>query len=229
MKTKSIRNSSICFTLCLFLILCGPAAVSLTHGEDVTSLIARGDEAFQKNRYEEAVSFYNEALKLDPDNYAVLLNLGFSLSELGQYDRSLECYKKAKEAGAPFNGSTVSNSVESSKWYTEGFCSHEVEYRIECYKKAYEIEPSCAFYCYAIGVAFGEGKHDIKTAETYLKRTMKFYPLFNSSYSELGFLLYQISLYPKKAIHYLSVGLVVNPDSKFSEDDRRMIEELKRK
>jgi len=49
-----------------------------------------GNEKFQQGQYAEAIAFYNEALKRNPDNYKVYSNRANCFAKLGQWDRALE-------------------------------------------------------------------------------------------------------------------------------------------
>lgn len=54
----------------------------------------KGDQLFQKGRYEEAIAAYNEYLELNPSHIKSIYNRGRAYEELGQYDKALASFKE---------------------------------------------------------------------------------------------------------------------------------------
>jgi hypothetical protein len=71
------RLLPLLFVLVFSLFFATPSSAS-----DLSDLIAQGDMYFQSNDYAKTVEYYEKAVGIDPSNYMVWLNLGFSLAEL---------------------------------------------------------------------------------------------------------------------------------------------------
>lgn len=65
---------------------------TMTAGEWFT----RGTDLAKVGRFEEAVSFYNHTLKLEPNHAKALFNRGVCLKNLRRYQEALESFKKAQ-------------------------------------------------------------------------------------------------------------------------------------
>jgi tetratricopeptide (TPR) repeat protein len=89
-----MKRSYVVFITAVFLFIFSLLSALATFASDLSDLIALGDKYFKADDYAQAVECYEKAVAIDASNYMVWLNLGFSLAELKQYDKSLECYKK---------------------------------------------------------------------------------------------------------------------------------------
>ncbi|MCZ7399882.1 MAG: tetratricopeptide repeat protein [Candidatus Methanoperedens sp.] len=65
-----------------------------TYSEELTD---KGIEEFAAERYEPAISYFEEALKVNPRNFYAINNKGMVLYSLRRYDEAIECYNKALE------------------------------------------------------------------------------------------------------------------------------------
>lgn len=63
--------------------------------EDLQSLIKSGNSEYDRGRYEEAVQYYEKALKIDGDRVDVLTDLATCYYFIGYISRSLEMFDKA--------------------------------------------------------------------------------------------------------------------------------------
>jgi tetratricopeptide (TPR) repeat protein len=50
---------------------------------------------YKQGKYNEAITAYDEAIRLDPNRALVWNNKGTALSELGKYDEAIEAYDEA--------------------------------------------------------------------------------------------------------------------------------------
>ncbi|MEL6559840.1 MAG: tetratricopeptide repeat protein [Bacteroidota bacterium] len=81
----AIRNFIIINVVAFLIISCG--------GEEPS----KGDVLFESGKYKEAITGYNEYLKLHPNHTASYYNRARSYEELGQYDKSFADFKKVLE------------------------------------------------------------------------------------------------------------------------------------
>jgi tetratricopeptide (TPR) repeat protein len=54
-----------------------------------------GNSQLGLHQYEEALKSYEQAIKLDPNNYAAYNNKGTALNDLGRYDEALKVFDQA--------------------------------------------------------------------------------------------------------------------------------------
>ncbi len=64
---------------------------------DITDLIKSGKKLLDAENYNDAVSFFDQALSQDPTNADLWNYKGIALRSLGRYDEALECYNKSLE------------------------------------------------------------------------------------------------------------------------------------
>jgi len=58
-------------------------------------LFERGNEQFDNENYEKALSFYQRAAEINPDNFVMWYNVGAAYSKLGNHRKAAEMLKKA--------------------------------------------------------------------------------------------------------------------------------------
>lgn len=75
-------------------------------------MIRKGNILGKFARYDEAVSCYDKALRLDPGNILALINKGLALHYLNLYDEAIACYDKALEE-RPHNATALYNRASS--------------------------------------------------------------------------------------------------------------------
>jgi tetratricopeptide (TPR) repeat protein len=61
---------------------------------DTKSLIDKGITLYALGNYNEAITYYDKALAIDPDQKNALLNKGYALSKLGRYSEAITYYDK---------------------------------------------------------------------------------------------------------------------------------------
>ncbi len=58
-------------------------------------LIKKGTENLREGNFESALSFFEQALLLEPENPDLWNQKGIALRSLGRYDEASECYNKS--------------------------------------------------------------------------------------------------------------------------------------
>ena len=61
-----------------------------------------GLTSFSAGKYDEAISHYNAALKIDPNNFKAYNNRGVAYSKMGKYDLAISDYTKALKLNPKF-------------------------------------------------------------------------------------------------------------------------------
>jgi len=67
----------------------------LAYAESARSLVKRGNEAYSKKNYSEALNAYQQAEKLHPNSPRVLFNKGDALYRKGDFQKAMEAYEQA--------------------------------------------------------------------------------------------------------------------------------------
>lgn len=62
---------------------------------DISNLIKKGNDLMEDCKFEESLSFFDQALLLQPNNPDLLNKKGVILRSLGRYDEAIECFNKS--------------------------------------------------------------------------------------------------------------------------------------
>jgi Flp pilus assembly protein TadD len=62
---------------------------------DVAELVKKGKTLLREGIFEEALSYFEQALLLEQNNAEIWNQKGVALRSLGRYDEALECFNKA--------------------------------------------------------------------------------------------------------------------------------------
>ena len=62
---------------------------------DISNLIKKGTELLADYKFEESLSYFDQALILQPNNPNLLNKKGVVLRSLGRYDEAIECFNKS--------------------------------------------------------------------------------------------------------------------------------------
>lgn len=63
----------------------------------VAELLEKGGKLLLDGNFEDALSYFDQALVLEPKNTTILNQKGAALRSLGRYDDALECFNLALE------------------------------------------------------------------------------------------------------------------------------------
>jgi tetratricopeptide (TPR) repeat protein len=72
-----------------------------SNDEKFLDWVNKGTSLFSLGKYKEAITCYDEAIRLDPKNSIAWSNKGDSLKKLGRYEEAEQCFAKAKELSDP--------------------------------------------------------------------------------------------------------------------------------
>ena len=105
--------------------------------QGIRSKVNKGNEAFRKGDYEQALTYYKDALLDDPLNEVALFNQAAALYKLKKYDQAIETFQKI----------IGSKDLELSAraFYNIGnayFQQNKLVQSIDAYKKALELNPN---------------------------------------------------------------------------------------
>ena len=63
--------------------------------KDISELIKKGSQLIIDGNYDEALSCFEQAIVIRPNNPDLLNKKGIALRALGRYDEALECFNKS--------------------------------------------------------------------------------------------------------------------------------------
>jgi tetratricopeptide (TPR) repeat protein len=122
-----------------------------------------GNEATQKGEWEHAISEYNAALEIEPDNASVLTNLGVVYYNTGELELAIEQYEKAVEI-APKDADIHSNLGAALVQV------NQLERALDEYLLAVELDPELFEAQFGLGVVYallGNNEKAIEAFETF--------------------------------------------------------------
>ena len=162
-----------------------------------------GAYAFEQNRYADAERAYLDALKIDPNYYDALSNLGDIYRMQGRPNDAEQMYTKAIAAGVPYANTYYNLGVV----YTSQGRVQEAERPLQ---KAVELEPSSADAQYNLGWVYDkEGK--VQEAEQAYTAALADKPSYPEPRINLGVMLTQQGRF-KEALDQLLAARGYAPD-----------------
>ena len=73
---------------------------------EIENLVKSGKIHLDKENYNDALSFFDQALSLEPGNPDLWNLKGMALRSLGRYDEALDCYNKSLDIDPRDNASS---------------------------------------------------------------------------------------------------------------------------
>lgn len=131
-------------------------------------LYSKGLAEFNKDRYNEAIKCFNEALKEDPDFAFAWDNLGVTYRKLENYDKAIECYEKSLELDP--KGLMPLQNIAIVYQYKK-----EYEKAINAYKKLAEIDDKNPEVFYGIGNVYAMNLKDYENGLDYMCKAYTMY------------------------------------------------------
>ncbi len=124
-------NKKLSFTIfILFFLICA------SNAQGIRSKVNKGNQAFEKGDYEQALTYYKDALLDDPLNEVALFNQADALYKLKKYDQAIETYQKIL--------GSKDLQLSAKAFYNIGnayFKQNKLVQSIDAYKKALELNP----------------------------------------------------------------------------------------
>jgi tetratricopeptide (TPR) repeat protein len=102
--------------------------------QDVKKLYDEGWALLDQQKYQEAISAFDKAIELNPNDANAWYNKGYALGNLAKYEEAIIAFDKAIEI----------KPDDANAWNNKGYALFNLgkyEEAIECYDKALEIEP----------------------------------------------------------------------------------------
>jgi tetratricopeptide (TPR) repeat protein len=148
--------------------------------DEANQMIIKGNQSFSAQRYDEAITFYKQALTLDPESIDVKYNLGVAFGKKGMLDDSIAAYEQViavnpRHAQAHNNlGITYEKKGMAEKAHSE-------------YEKAVSADPNLAPALYNLGKSYlTRGAHDQAAAYLY-KAGLLFHKSKNNEWAKKSY------------------------------------------
>ncbi|MGI0021549.1 MAG: tetratricopeptide repeat protein [Nitrososphaeraceae archaeon] len=141
---------------------------SAQNATSLNEFLTRGSELFDAANYEEAITYYDKALSIDPSNLDALFSKGLSLDNLGRLDEAISYYDKVIEI----------DPTDIDALYNKGLALDNLgrpDEAISYYNKVLNIDPNDVDALYHKGLALDKvGRHS--EAIVYYDRVLAINP-----------------------------------------------------
>ena len=156
----------------------------------------------QNNNLQDAKSYYQKVLKIDPNHLGVLNNLGVIFQDLGEYQKAKDCYEKVIKINPSYTDAHYNLGVTFKK-----LGKHQQAK--ECYEKAIELNPNYINAFNNLGGVF-QDLGDFQKAKECFEKAIKIDPLnLNANYN-IGNVFKELQDYQKAKECYEKV-IEINP------------------
>ncbi len=124
-------------TFASLLLIAGCLFPVTSKAQNDKALIKKGNEAYEKKEYDNAIKNYQQAAQKNPDNSTAQYNLGNALYKNNKTDEAVQAYDVALS-------NSTSNADKSKAFYNKGVVLHNNKKLPECieaYKNALKLNP----------------------------------------------------------------------------------------
>jgi protein O-GlcNAc transferase len=141
-------------------------------------VLHRGESLQKEGKFDEAITCYQKAIKLNPHLTVAYNNLGNALQEKGQLDEAITCYQKALDLTPNFAGAyyNLGDALQDKGQLDEA---------ITCYQKAIKLDPNFAYAYNNLAIAL-KNKGQIEEAIIYCKKAIEINPTLVNAMYNLG-------------------------------------------
>ncbi len=143
---------------------------------------------------DEAISSYEQALRLDPKYAPAHMNLGVAFKAMGRLDQAIDCYRRAVEADPAF-AQAQNNLANALK--ARGDLAGAVEH----FEQAARLAPTLAEPHYNLGLLFTEQERDDEAIAQF-EEALRLAPTLYQAHNNLGNLLKQREQWDEAVAHY---------------------------
>ncbi|MGB6063487.1 MAG: tetratricopeptide repeat protein [Desulfomonilaceae bacterium] len=200
--------------ICTFVAYC-----CSSWAETAQELHAKGEDAYKAQKYKQAVEYYTEALKIEPERHETIYCRGVNYHKLGEWDKALTDFEKLTSVkGIDHHAWHHIGLIHLGEWELNEAKGKHKEARgnlretIGAFKKAFELEPSHVEYSLCIARAAVKLK-DWDTATTFYERAHKLAP----GNSEAGKGIRQTIQAAQDALkYYKSLGFPLSIENDFA-------------
>jgi tetratricopeptide (TPR) repeat protein len=186
---------------------------------EADELFLRGNNLFEEKKYEEAVSIFQEAIKLNPVNWGYYFNLGLAYKKLDKRDDALASFRKAVELNP--------ESYSSNKELGEALAKADsFEEAAAFYEKAVDLSPENPDAYFNLGACLINIGRTDEALSCFLKTT-ELKPDYADAYYQIGTIYIGQNKVPE-AVAGLEKFLTLAPDHEKAPLAKQLLEYLKK-
>jgi tetratricopeptide (TPR) repeat protein len=181
----------------------GSSPIATTSNKDKACiLVDHGNAKLAEDKFEEALSLYQQALSIYPEYARVHYNIGVAFQRTGRIENAISSYQKTlsitpEDVEANINLGVLLKSLD------------RVEEAVACYKRALKINPDHAEAYNNLGVIYQE-QSLLDKAESCSRKALSINPEYAEAYNNLGSTLKKQGLL-EEAISCCQKALLINP------------------
>jgi tetratricopeptide (TPR) repeat protein len=162
--------------------------------ENLSQLLAKGNELFNSEKYEEAIEEYQTIFEKNPEFYMIHKNLGNAYFELGNYDLAIEHYKLVLKR----QPESTEILIALGNTYLE---MDELEIGLNYFNQIEEEAISNSLIFYNIGTSFFN-KGAIQKAVEYYSKALTLDPNLSDAFYQLGMCYININEKEKAKLNF---------------------------
>lgn len=157
----------------------------LCNKKSLESILLKGDILKELKRFDDAISFYKETLKEEPQCAEIYYRMGLCYNAIDNGKYALDCFLKAAEYDAehPYANNELMEFYK--KRYQENYKQEDYKTAVEYAKRQVEINPHC-YYITDLGLMYLEG-YDMKEAIRAFERAIEKDESSPYPYNNLGY------------------------------------------
>jgi tetratricopeptide (TPR) repeat protein len=169
----------------------------------LNEIMLKGNEHYYKREYSEAISWYDKAIKIDPNLSQAWNNKGTAFGILEKYQEATECFEKALEI----------DPNDAKAWNNKGIVLDKLgkyQEAIEHYDKATEFEPNGAYAWYNKGSVLSIlGKY--QEAIEHYDKAIGIDPNYTNAWNNKGLAFDKLGKY-QEALESYDKAIKIDPD-----------------
>ena len=123
-------------------------------------MIKKGNEYYQTNNYNEAISYFTKATILRPNDNKTLLKIGNIYNLIGNEEKAIAFYELSVDADSEF----------ADGWFNLGLGyakAKRAKDSIKCFEKVISLTPDYPYSYYALGMAYETLGYNFNAIENY--------------------------------------------------------------
>ncbi|MDH7513322.1 MAG: tetratricopeptide repeat protein [Clostridiales bacterium] len=194
------------------------AAAALAYSE-ADKLFLKGNKLYAESKFAEAAAAYEEAIQLNPAQWAYQMNLGLALKKMERTEEARAAFAKALELNPA--------SFSAAKEMAEGLArAGNFEEAKKYFKKAVELSPDDPDAFYNLGVSLVNTGESEAALDAFLK-CVQINPDYADAYFQIGTLFVGQNKV-KEALENLERFLELAPNHEKAAVARQLVEFLKK-